>query len=92
VRHDCRKTPEAFIKQWFYYGLNKFIYQQKYLGSGSISEPTKWAATCKNFRETFPYRLNLNNLDILPGAILLHVVFLVGFLYSFLKLNEEKNN
>jgi glycosyltransferase involved in cell wall biosynthesis len=92
VRHDCRKTPEAFIRQWFYYGLNKFIYQKKYLGSGGISEPTRWTTTFINFRKTFPYSLSLSSLDILPGAVLLHFVFLAGFLYSFLNLNEKKNN
>jgi len=88
VKHDLRRDFASFIKQWFFYGMNKFLYHQLYLGSGSVIEPRKIGRTLRNLKSTFPYKGNLSSVYVWPGLVLLNCVFLVGFLYSFLGLNK----
>lgn len=90
VKHDLRRSLIPFIKQWFYYGVNKHLYQKLYLGSGSISEASKIGRSLRNLKKTFPYLGNWRNIYFLPGVAILNTAFLVGFLYSFLGLHNTK--
>jgi len=83
VKHDVRRSIIPFIRQWFYYGVNKHLYHRLYLGSGDIFELSKVSLTLRNFIKTFPYRINMDEISVLPGAILLNITFVIGFLYSF---------
>lgn len=91
IKHNCRRNLTPFMKQWFYYGLNKHLYHKLYLGSGNISELHKAGITLVNLKKTFPYWGKLYNADIYPGLVMLNTAFLVGFLYSFLGFGTLKN-
>jgi|SRR3989304_557632 len=88
VKHDLRRSLIPFARQWFYYGVNKCLYQRLYLGSGSLFQPSKFFISLRNFKKTFPYVGSFRNVDILPGIIFLNVVFLIGYLYSFTGLHK----
>ncbi len=92
IKHDVRKSTTAIIKQWFYYGANKHLYQKLYLGSGSLSEPSKIWPSLVNFRRTFPYVGNLRHIETIPGLVLLNFAFLVGYLSSFVGVNIQKKS
>lgn len=86
VEHDVRKSLIPFIRQWFFYGVNKHLFHKLYFGSGTISEFIKIPITIRNLGKTFPYRVDNMEFNIIPGIILLNLTFLVGFMYSFLGL------
>jgi len=88
VKHDSRRDLIPFAKQWFYYGVNKYLYHRLYLGSGSLFQPSKFFMSLRNFKKTFPYIGSLPSIDILPGIIFLNIMFLVGYLYSFTGLGK----
>ena len=82
VGHDLRRSFVFFIKQWFFYGKNKFLYHKYCLGSGSLLEISKIQATMCNLFKSFSYRISLSRIQIYPGFILLNFMFLCGYIYS----------
>ena len=72
VKHDLRRELTSFVKQWFYYGVNKLLYQRLYLGGGNILT-------------TFPYIGKLGDISIWPGVAILNLAFLFGYIYASLK-------
>ena len=85
VKHDTRRELIPFIRQWFYYGINKYLFQMLYLGGGRIFERSKFDKNLHNFKKTFPYFGKLGNISIWPGLVILNLAFLFGYLYASFK-------
>lgn len=79
VFHDCRTSITSFVKQWFEYGEGVHQYTALY-----HSLP-KYPQTNKSLCASFPFPMSLENIAVWPGAILMHLSYLCGYLDLFFR-------